>query len=99
MANFVSTQCDLSNNFHKTPLPICSMRKTATSCSNVIIDCLEPDIDNGSLQNGSETVFDGSATVKCNLGYEGGGTATCLDTGSWDTLPTCAPVGESNKPV
>ena len=75
------------------------MRKTATSCLNVITDCLEPDINNGGLQNGSETVYNGLATVECNLGYEGGGTITCLDTGRWDTLPICSPIGESNIPI
>ena len=58
-----------------------------------ILDCGTPTIPNGSLQAGSSTKYAGTATVVCDTGYTGGGAATCLDTGSWATLPTCNPVG------
>ena len=41
-----------------------------------------------------DTTFWGTANVNCKIGYEPGGPAYCLDSGSWDTLPQCNPVGE-----
>lgn len=58
-----------------------------------IVDCRRPTFSNGIL-NG-DTVFDGNATIECDAGYSGGGTATCLDTGRWATLPLCYPTGKS----
>ena len=58
------------------------------------VDCGSPNTPNGKLTAESTTVFDGTAVVECNEGYEGGGVATCLDDATWDTLPPCTPVGK-----
>ena len=60
------------------------------------LECWEPDIPYGRLTTGSDTVFDGRATVECDPGFEviGSNVATCLFDGNWDTLPTCQPKGK-----
>ena len=70
------------------------MRHTyVDSCFHLISDCGDPDIPYGRLSADSVTVYEGTATVECENGYQGGGTATCLSDGNWDTLPTCEPIG------
>ena len=56
------------------------------------LDCGEPTIPNGFLTG--STLYDGTATVDCDSGYEGGGTATCQNNAQWETLPTCEPEGK-----
>ena len=46
---------------------------------------------NGALSG--DDFYTGTATIVCNAGYTGGGSATCLQTAVWDTLPTCNPRG------
>ena len=58
-------------------------------------DCGAPTLPNGFLIVGKEeTWFTGTAEVGCDVGHEGGGVATCLNLGTWDTLPVCAPKGK-----
>lgn len=72
--------CLISGSW-KTPLPTCDPQ-----------DCGDPYIPYGRLSADSVTVYEGTATVECENGYQGGGTATCLSDGNWDTLPTCEPI-------
>ena len=46
---------------------------------------------NGALSG--DDFYTGTANIVCNAGYTGGGSATCLQTAVWDTLPTCNPRG------
>ncbi|XP_060585532.1 sushi, von Willebrand factor type A, EGF and pentraxin domain-containing protein 1-like [Ruditapes philippinarum] len=62
--------------------------ETLPRCS--IKDCGSPlNVTNGNL-NYSATTFGSTASLVCDSGYDGNGTISCLDTGSWETPPRCS---------
>ncbi|XP_060556133.1 sushi, von Willebrand factor type A, EGF and pentraxin domain-containing protein 1-like [Ruditapes philippinarum] len=62
----------------ETP-PICSIK-----------DCGSPfNVTNGKLHYNA-TTFGSTASLVCDSGYDGNGTISCLDTGSWETPPICS---------
>ncbi|XP_060596952.1 sushi, von Willebrand factor type A, EGF and pentraxin domain-containing protein 1-like [Ruditapes philippinarum] len=62
----------------ETP-PICSVK-----------DCGSPlNVSNGNLLY-TATTFGSTASLVCDRGYDGNGTISCLDTGSWETPPICS---------
>jgi hypothetical protein len=53
-------------------------------------DCGTPlNVTNGNL-NYIGTTFGSTASLACDRGYDGNGTISCLDTGSWETPPNCS---------
>jgi hypothetical protein len=53
-------------------------------------DCGSPlNVTNGNL-NYNATTFGSTASLVCDSGYDGNGTISCLDTGSWETPPICS---------
>ncbi|XP_060590254.1 sushi, von Willebrand factor type A, EGF and pentraxin domain-containing protein 1-like [Ruditapes philippinarum] len=62
--------------------------ETPPRCS--IKDCGTPlNVTNGNL-NYIGTTFGSTASLACDRGYDGNGTISCLDTGSWETPPNCS---------
>ncbi|MCA9532348.1 MAG: hypothetical protein KC593_01670 [Myxococcales bacterium] len=74
---------------------------TAPSCA--LRDCgSAPSANaNGTSTPPGNTLVGASATYSCNPGYTGGGTLTCLPTGSWSaaTAPSCTIVNCGAPPV
>ena len=71
----------------------CSAREGLKLFQFTVSDCGDPGIAHSI--NLGDTLFNGGGFFACDTGYVGGGAADCLDTGSWGTLPTCDPIGES----
>ncbi|XP_060577046.1 sushi, von Willebrand factor type A, EGF and pentraxin domain-containing protein 1-like [Ruditapes philippinarum] len=62
--------------------------ETPPKCS--IKDCGSPlNVTNGKLQYNA-TTFGSTASLACETGYDGNGTISCLDTGSWESPPKCS---------
>jgi hypothetical protein len=62
-------------------------------CNNYS-DCGSPlNVTNGNLQY-IATTFGSTVSLVCDRGYDGNGTISCLDTGSWETLPSCSIKGQ-----
>jgi hypothetical protein len=56
-------------------------------------DCGSPlNVSNGNLLY-TATTFGSTASLVCDRGYDGNGTISCLDTGSWETSPICSVKG------
>jgi hypothetical protein len=61
---------------------------------NHFSDCGSPlNVTNGNLQY-IATTFGSTASLACDRGYDGNGTISCLDTGSWETPPRCSIKGQ-----
>jgi hypothetical protein len=62
--------------------------------SNHSSDCGTPlNVTNGNLQY-IATTFGSTASLVCDRGYDGNGTISCLDTGSWETPQRCSIKGQ-----
>ena len=44
---------------------------------------------NGNLAG--DNFYDGTASIACHPGYEGGGSLTCQSSGAWGAKPSCNP--------
>jgi hypothetical protein len=65
-----------------------------TNECNHYSDCGSPlNVTNGNLQY-IATTFGSTASLVCDRGYGGNGTISCLDTGSWETPPSCSIKGQ-----
>jgi hypothetical protein len=61
---------------------------------NHYLDCGSPlNVSNGNLDFNT-TTFGSTASLVCDRGYDGNGTISCLDTGSWETPPRCSIKGQ-----
>jgi hypothetical protein len=59
-------------------------------------DCGSPlNVTNGKLHYDA-TTFGTIASLVCDRGYDGNGSISCLDTGSWETPPRCSIKGQFN---
>jgi hypothetical protein len=57
-------------------------------------DCGSPlNVTNGNLLY-IATTFGSTASLVCDRGYDGNGTISCLDTGSWESPPKCSIKGQ-----
>ena len=64
------------------------------SVSCIYLDCGGIGDPNGVLDGSS--LYGGTPTISCNIGYTGGGTITCLPSGLWDKslATTCVLFGK-----
>ena len=72
---------------------VCTVICNDTYNTLIVIDCgPPPNIINGSPGTPTNTTFGGTVMYTCESGYEistGMSTISCLNTGIWDTPPTC----------
>jgi hypothetical protein len=65
-----------------------------TNKFNHYSDCGSPlNVSKGNLHYNS-TTYGSTASLVCDRGYDGNGTISCLDTGSWETPSRCSVKGQ-----